>query len=120
VQPGLFVQEESSSPGLTLVFDREGCSPDFMARIRKQHIACLTYNTHPGEDWPEDEFQSRQVPLISGQTVEMLLAERGTMLGKKLWVREFRKLSKAGSQTSMVSTDYSRALTGSVAAMFAR
>lgn len=119
-QPGLFVQQESSSPRFTLVFDREGYSPDFMARMRKQNIACLTYNKHPGEDWPEDEFQSRQVSLVSGQTVEMLLAERGTMIGNKLWVREFRKLSKTGHQTSIVSTDYSSALTGSAAAMFAR
>jgi len=40
----------------------------------------------------------------------MKLAERGTMIGSgkdKLWVREIRKLTKSGHQTSIVSTAYS-------------
>ena len=119
-QSNLFDQEESLRPRFTLVFDREGYSPDFMARMRKIRIACLTYNKYPGEDWPEKEFQYQQVKLVSGQIVEMLLAERGTRLGKKLWVREIRKLSKEAHQTSIVSTDYSRDLPSSAAAMFAR
>lgn len=37
----------------TLVFDREGYSPDFLQRMKMQRIACLTYHKFPGEDWPE-------------------------------------------------------------------
>ena len=36
----------------------------------------------------------------------MQLAERGTQLPNRLWVREVRKLSDSGHQTSILSTDY--------------
>ncbi len=36
----------------------------------------------------------------------MKLAERGTFIGKQLWVREIRKLTASGHQTSIISTDY--------------
>jgi hypothetical protein len=107
-------------PRFSLVFDREGYSPKFMSKMRARRIACLTYNKYPGEDWPEVEFQPHQVCLASGHTVEMRLAERGTLLGKELWVREVRKLSKSGHQTSIVSTDYVRDMIGCATVMFAR
>ena len=50
----------------------------------------------------------------------MLLAERGIFLGGRLWVREIRKLTKTGHQTSIISTDYLRDLTRTAATMFAR
>ena len=40
----------------TIVFDREGYSPDFFAKMKKRRIACLTYHKYAGEDWPKDEF----------------------------------------------------------------
>ncbi len=104
----------------TLIFDREGYSPDFFLRMRNKHIACLTYHKYPGQDWPKKEFVSSQVMLASGHVVEMALAERGTFLGKKLWVREIRKLSDSGHQTSVISTDYSSDLRPMASAMFAR
>ena len=77
----------------TLVFDREGYSPDFLKRMKGQRIACLTYHKFPGEDWPGDEFTPAQVRLPSGEVVTMDLAERGTCLSNGLWVRELRKLT---------------------------
>jgi predicted nucleic acid-binding Zn-ribbon protein len=50
----------------------------------------------------------------------MLLAERGTFLGGKLWVREIRKLTESGHQTSVLSTDYRSDPEPMAAAMFAR
>ena len=50
----------------------------------------------------------------------MQLAERGTLLGRKLWVREVRKLSQSGHQTVIIGTDTKREITGLAAAMFAR
>lgn len=44
----------------TLVFDREGYSPDLMQRAKGQRVACLGYHKYPGADWPEDEFQARR------------------------------------------------------------
>ena len=50
----------------------------------------------------------------------MTLAERGTFLGKKVWVREVRKKTQSGGQTSILSTDYRTDLGRIAAAMFAR
>lgn len=120
-QPSLFdLAEERFVPRFTLVFDREGYSPDFMLRMWKKRIACLTYRKYPGEDWQESEFHEQNVALVSGHIVDMELAERGTFLGGKLWVREIRKLTKNGHQTAIISTDYTRELTTSAATMFAR
>lgn len=120
-QPTLFaLEEEKALPRFTLVFDREGYSPDFMLRMWKRRIACLTYNKYQGEPWPESEFHEQKVSLVSGHVVNMKLAERGTLLGGKIWVREIRKLSRTDHQTSIISTDYGRELTTSAGAMFAR
>lgn len=113
-------QSDSTAPRFTLVFDREGYSPDFMARMLAQGIACLSYHKYPGDDWPVTEFTPRTVNLVSGQGEEMLLAERDTLLGKKFKVREIRKLSHSGHQTAIISTDFSREITACAAAMFAR
>jgi hypothetical protein len=40
----------------TVVFDREGYSPNFFAKMKTQRIACLTYHKYPGEDWATEEF----------------------------------------------------------------
>jgi len=90
----------------TIVFDREGYSPDFLQRMKTERVACLTYHKYPGVDWAEEEFQARQVKLANGQVVEMMLAERGTCLSNRLWVREFRKLTARGHQTAILATDY--------------
>ncbi|MCK4658706.1 MAG: hypothetical protein KAV82_04215 [Phycisphaerae bacterium] len=104
----------------TVIFDREGYSPDFMGRMKDRHIACLTYHKYPGESWPQEEFTAQQVRLANGNLVEMKLAERGVLLGKKVWVREVRKLTDSGHQTSILSTDYRSDLSCVAAAMFAR
>lgn len=104
----------------SIVFDREGYSPAFMLRMKKKRIACITYNKYPGEDWAKEEFISTQVILSSGETVEMCLAERGVLLGGVVWVREIRKLTKSGHQTSILSTGYRLNLERISAAMFAR
>jgi prepilin-type processing-associated H-X9-DG protein len=104
----------------TLIFDREGYSPEFLRKMKDKHIACLTYHKYPGEDWPPEEFSPCQVTLASGACVPMHLAERGTFLGGKLWVREIRKRNASGHQTSVLSTDYRSDPGPMAAAMFAR
>lgn len=104
----------------TIVFDREGYSPDFFARMKDRRIACLTYHKYPGADWPEDEFITTEIRLPSGQPTTIRLAERGTQLSNRLWVRELRKLTESGHQTAILATDY-RASGGELAvAMFSR
>jgi hypothetical protein len=104
----------------TLVFDREGYSPDFLKRMKELRIACLTYHKFPGDDWRENEFHPHEVMLASGQKVKIKLAERGTRLSNGLWVREVRKLTERGHQTSILSTDYRSYIPPIAAAMFAR
>jgi hypothetical protein len=88
--------------------------------MKKKRIACITYHKHPGKDWPQEEFVSHEVRLNSGETVNMQLAERGIYLSGKVWVREVRKLSKNGHQTSILSSNYIADLAPIAAAMFAR
>jgi hypothetical protein len=104
----------------TVVFDREGYSPDLMARLWRQRIAAMTYRKCPGDDWPVTEFTPHEVRLVGGEVTTMLLAERGVLLGRIIWVREFRRLTATGHQTSIVSTVYRGEMGQLSAAMFAR
>ena len=104
----------------TVVFDREGYSPEFLLRMKGRRIACLTYHKYPKEDWSPEEFHPCAVTLASGAQVEMHLAERGSFLGDKVWVREIRKQTEGGHQTSILATDYRSDLAPIAAAMFAR
>ncbi len=104
----------------TLVFDREGDSPDFFQRMKAQRVACLTYHKYPGEPWAEEEFAPCQVRLAGGQLATLLLAERGTCLSNGLWLRQLRKRSERGHQTAILCTDYRSPAGPLAAAMFAR
>lgn len=90
----------------TLLFDREGYSPDFMKRMSEKRIACITYNKYPKEDWGCEEFVDSIVKSTAGNISTVRLAERGVRLSNKLWVREIRRLNNNGHQTSILSTDY--------------
>jgi hypothetical protein len=104
----------------SLIFDREGYSPEFLRTLKKKRIACLTYHKYPREDWAQEEFSACPVQLASGTWVTMDLAERGTFLGGKGWVREIPKRTDSGHQTAVLSTDYRAAPGPLAAAMFAR
>jgi len=108
------------TPRFTIVFDREGYSPDLFETLQKRRIAVLSYHRYPGDDWEAREFQSQAVTLPNGESVQMKLAERGTRLPKGLWIREVRKLTVSGEQISLVST-HGRLEAGALAvALFAR
>jgi hypothetical protein len=104
----------------TLVFDREGYSPDLWIRLKAKRVACLSYNKFPKQDWEVLEFSEHSVTLVNGQTTKMQLAERGTCLNNGLWAREVRKLSAQGHQTSILSTNYKMDLIALALHMFAR
>ena len=113
-------QDDLRRHRFTLVFDREGYSPDFLQRMKGKRIACLTYHKFPGEPWPEGEFSATRVHLPSGEVVTMDLAERGTRLSNGLWVRELRKRTETAHQTAILCTDYSSEVAPLAVAMFAR
>ena len=114
------LQAEPLLSRFSIVFDREGYSPNFFARMKEQRIAVLTYHKYPGEPWPEQEFRTQPVSLVNGEVVNLQLAERGLRLSNDLWVREVRQRSQSGAQSSILSTDYHADLSRVAAAMFAR
>lgn len=93
-----------------IVFDREGYSPIFFRRMWTEHrVACISYHKHPKGIWPESEFTETTITLPGGEVISPKLAERGSWIGSRsdgLWVREVRKLSEGGHQTSLISTAY--------------
>jgi hypothetical protein len=110
-------------PRFTVVFDREGYSPDLFRELLQRQIAALTYHRYPdGEDWRAEEFQEQVVLLGNGESVRLKLAERGTHVGRRpgVWVREVRKLGSDGHQISIVSTNFSGDATAQAAALMAR
>ena len=114
------MQEDSLQHRFTLVFDREGYSPEFFREMKQRRIAILSYHKFAGEDWPVEEFSTCRVPLAGGEVTAMKLSERGSRLSNGLWVREVRKLSETGRQTSLLSTNYRADYTALAVSMFAR
>ena len=102
------------------MFDREGYSPDLFEQMRQKRIAVLTYHKFPQQDWRKEEFTTHSAQLVGGETVTMQLAERGTQLTNKLWLREVRKLTDKGHQTSILTTNFQAPMTTLAASMFAR
>lgn len=104
----------------TIIFDREGYSPEFFHQMWHKRIACQTYRKYPKEDWPQSEFRQCSVTMPYHNNVQMQLAERGVLLSKKIWVREIRKLTETGHQTSIISTDYTSETAVIAGHMFSR
>lgn len=107
-----------------LVFDREGYSPAFFKQMWNRHrIGCMTYHKHPRESWPEQWFTEHEVTMPGGEVVKMRLCEMGSLVGSgkdQTWMRQVRKLTDTGHQSSIVSTAFDLPLTHLAARMFSR
>ena len=118
------LQQNPYACRFVLVFDREGYSPVFFRKMWQEHrIACITYHKFPGDPWPEAWFKTKEVVMPSGEKVSMQLAEMGTLVGSgknAIWMREVRKLTKSGHQTSLISTGYELDLVELSTSMFTR
>jgi hypothetical protein len=104
----------------TIVFDREGYSPELFEQMRNKRIAILTYHKFPQDDWRNEEFATHSVELAGGETVTMQLAERGARLSNNVWLREIRKLTASGHQTSILTTNFQAPMTTLAVSLFAR
>ena len=104
----------------TVVFDREGYSPELFAALRRKRIAMLSYHKFPEGDWRPEEFTTHTVRLAAGEVVTMRLAERGTRLSNKLWLREIRRLGEDGHQTSILTTNLQSPMTTLAVSLLAR
>lgn len=91
-------------PIFTLVFDREAYSPSFFRHLWESfRIAVITYRKNVKDKWDEEGFSAYDV----GTEVEttMYLCEKQVELnGVKM--REVRKLTETGHQTSVITTNY--------------
>ena len=60
--------------------------------------------------------------MPNGEMVTMKLAERGSLVGATdgMWMREVRKLTSGGHQTSLISTAYDRDALQDALALFSR
>ena len=107
-----------------IIFDREGYSPAFFRQMWQDHrIACITYHKYPKDAWPESWFTETEVTMPNGEVVSMKLAEMGSRIGSRsdgLWVREIRKLTASGHQTSLISTAYGLLGLENAASLFSR
>jgi transposase len=107
-----------------LVFDREGYSPAFFAEMWENHrVACITYHKFPDDPWPESWFTQHEVTSPNGEKSTMKLCEMGSLVGsgdQKMWMRQVRKLTDSGHQTSIISTAFDMPLMLVAARMFTR
>lgn len=118
--PSAEASGEEGRPKFTLIFDRGGFSPAFFAELAVQGIAVLTYNKFVKESWHSTEFVTQSVTLVSGEQVDMSLAERPLPLTDQYTAREIRRLTATGHQTSVICTDPTLPLTSAAPYMFAR
>ena len=125
--PGQPSKEELDADPLlhrfVVVFDREGATHSLLAALWEHRIAAITYRKNVADPWPENEFTQLEVPVPGGGTTRMSLAQRETSLsanGHSLPVKEVRRLTQSGHQTTVIST--ARKLLSPVIAgrMFAR
>ena len=104
----------------TVIFDREGYSPELFARLWALRIAVISYRKFVQRPWSPKDFTSHKVRLVNGEEVEMALAERRVPLRNGLRVREIRRRTPDGHQTSIISTNNDKPLETIAATMFAR
>ena len=115
---------DAGAPALTLVFDREGWSPDLFKRLARRGIACITWHKNfKGEDWPEEDFRTLEVLIhgpagTSATTVD--LAEQRIVLRNGLTVRQIRRRLANGRQVPVVTTHPQMPLIQVAGAMFSR
>jgi hypothetical protein len=106
-------------PLFTIVFDREGYSPAFFKKLWDTHrIAVITYRKNVTELWDEHDFETKKV-YIDGDVVEMDLCEKEVQLNE-VPLREIRKKSNNGHQTSVITTNKKLSVILIALYMFAR
>ena len=115
---------QAGAPALTLVFDREGWSPDLFKRLARRGIACITWHKNfKGDDWPEEDFRTLEVLIhgpagTSATTVD--LAEQPIVLRNGLTVRQIRRRLANGRQVPVITTHPQMPLEQVAGAMFSR
>jgi len=111
-----------------IVFDRECYSIDFFHYLEEKRISFCTYNKNVKDKWPEEDFteyevvdeQTGSIEKISLAEKEIVLENKDAKNPKEVTVREIRKLTATGHQTSILTTNYMLTLLQIGLYMFAR
>ncbi len=91
-------------PRFTLVFDREAYSPPFFKHLWDCfRIAVITYRKNVKDKWDEKDFSDYKVG--TDVETEMKLCEKQVELNG-VELREVRRLTDTGHQTSVITTNY--------------
>jgi hypothetical protein len=96
--------QDADRARFTIIFDREAYEPKFFKWLWEAYrIAVITYRKHVKDKWSETAFSAYEVEVI-GKQQAMMLGERSVELGGMV-MREIRKLSDSGHQTSVLTTN---------------
>jgi len=104
---------------VTVAFDREGWSPELFAKWKDDGFDVLTYRKGKQSRWQE-RFFTEVEGKVGGAKVKYRLAEREVTLTGGLRVREIRRLSEDGHQTSVITTNERLPLLSVAHRMFSR
>ena len=104
----LTAKDNTSDPLVTLVFDREGWSPEMMRRLARKGIACVNWHKNFKDScWEDKDYFESDVtiygPAQSHQQTVML-AEKTIKLTKGFPVRQVRRRLNCGREVAIVTT----------------
>lgn len=95
---------DDTLPRFTLVFDREAYSPTFFKHLWESfRIAVITYRKNVKDQWDEEDFTVYDIDTDVETTME--LCEKQVELNG-VALREVRRLTDTGHQTSVITTNY--------------
>ena len=115
------MEADEDVPLFTLVFDREGYSPEFFHNLWiKYRIAVITYRKYAKDDWDEAQFEEYSVPTTFEDEQMKLHEKEFVSKDGKYKMREVRRLCKDGHQTSIVTTNRILSIIMIASYMFAR
>jgi len=104
---------------VTIVFDREGWSPEKFAKWKDEGFYVLTYRKGKQSRWQHRFFKVVK-GMVGGKKVKYRLAEREVKLSNGLKVREIRRLTDDGHQTAVITTNDELSLFDVAQRMFSR
>jgi len=104
---------------VTMVFDREGWSPKRFATWKQQGFDVLTYRKGKMSTWRATSFH-KSTGRVGGARVAYALAERAVTLSNGMHVREIRRLTEDGHQTSVITTNQKLSTLAVAHRMFSR
>lgn len=113
------LRNDPDMPRFTLVFDREASIPKFCKHLWDEYrVAVITYQKNVKDTWDETEFSPYEI-MVDENKVEMNLAEKN-VIKNEISMREVRKKTDSGHQTSIITTNKKLSLLQIALYMFSR